>query len=239
MAREVVIDRRYRGPPASANGGYTCGIVAGEFAAPGAEVNLRRPPPLDRPLRLESGVESTRLLDGDAVVAEGRPLYDLELELPRPPPLHVAEDADARYPYYDDHAFPGCFVCGPERKAGDGLRIYPGPVAGGLLACVWTPETHLADEAGAVRNEIVWAALDCPSGNAAHHFSPDERWMVLARLRGMLLAAIEPGRPHIVAGWATGADGRKHGSGTAIFDAAGTALAFAQALWIELREDGR
>ena len=35
-----------------------------------------------------------------------------------------------------------------------------------------------------VREQIVWAALDCPSGIAAHHYSPDEAAMVLARLRG-------------------------------------------------------
>ena len=96
---------------------------------------------------------------------------------------------------------------------------------------------RFAGEEGRVREEIVWAALDCPSGNAAHHRSRDERWMVLARLRGAIEAPVEAGQPHIVVGWATEVDGRKHGAGTAIFDAGGFPVAHSDALWIELRDE--
>lgn len=240
MATEVVIDRRFRGPPASANGGYTCGLLAGALQTATAEVNLRMPPPLDRPLSIERDAEVARLVDGEALVADALALGAVEVELPDPPPLHIAEDADSRYPYYDDHAFPGCFVCGPDREPGDGLRIYPGPIEGhAVMACAWTPDARLAGADGHVRDEIVWAALDCPSGNAAHHFSPDERTMVLARLRGHLARPIEPSRPYIVVGWMIDRDGRKHRSGTAIFDARGEASAWAEGLWIELRTDPR
>ena len=45
----ITIDRRYRGPPTSANGGYVCGLVANAIGGSG-EVTLRAPPPLDQPL---------------------------------------------------------------------------------------------------------------------------------------------------------------------------------------------
>ena len=52
MARDletVTIDRRFRGPLRSANGGYACGLL-GSRVGPAAEVTLRLPPPLERPL---------------------------------------------------------------------------------------------------------------------------------------------------------------------------------------------
>src|SRR6185436_9559900 len=48
----LTIDPRYRGPDTSGNGGYTCGLVAAHVAGD-AEVTLRLPPPLGRPLRVE------------------------------------------------------------------------------------------------------------------------------------------------------------------------------------------
>ena len=41
----LVIDDRYNGPPASANGGYACGRIAAFVDGP-ARVTLRKPPPL-------------------------------------------------------------------------------------------------------------------------------------------------------------------------------------------------
>ena len=238
MGHEVVIDRRFRGPPASANGGYTCGLVAAALGARAAEVNLRVPPPLETPLEVAREGERVALRDGQTTVADGIALEVVQLDLPEAPPLHLAEDADARYPFFDDHAFPACFVCGPDRRPGDGLRIFPGPLESSpVMACVWRPEPEFAGADGRVRDEIVWAALDCPSGNSAHHFSRDDRPMVLARLRGELASPVLAGEPHIVIGWARERDGRKHFSGTAIFDAGGGPLAYADALWIELREE--
>jgi hypothetical protein len=236
VVSEVVIDRRFRGPPASANGGYTCGLIAAALGTRAAEVNLRKPPPLDRPLRVEEAEDGVRLVDDGEPVADGIALEGVELDLPDPPPLHEAENSDLRSEFYDDHPFPGCFVCGPDREEGDGLCIYPGHIdAHRLLACVWTPHPTLAEPNGAVREEILWAALDCPSGIAAHHYAPDEGAMVLARLRGHIDEPVEARTPHVVAGWPGDRDARKHTSGTAIYNASGEPLAWADALWIELR----
>ena len=234
-----MIDRRFRGPPASANGGYTCGLVAAALGAPIAEVSLRQPPPLERPLTVEVDGEEARLLDDGSLVADGLTLDGFELELPDPPPLELAARADRDFGYYDDHPFPGCFVCGPDRRKGDGLCIYPGPVRdGGMLTCAWTPHESFAGDGDAVADEIVWAALDCPSGNAAHHHDPGEGPMVLARLRAQLERPVAVARPHVVAGWAIAREGRKHHSATAIWDEGGELLAWAAALWIELRVEG-
>jgi hypothetical protein len=46
---QIIIDKRFCGPPNSGNGGYVCGRLARHI--PGAaEVTLRAPPPLDTPL---------------------------------------------------------------------------------------------------------------------------------------------------------------------------------------------
>jgi hypothetical protein len=90
LPEQVVIARRFSGPPDSAHGGYSCAMVA-----------------------------------------------------------------------------PGCFVCGPARAPGDGLRVICGPLDGErLVADSWTPEAELAGPDGNVAPEFVWSVLDRPSGNA-------------------------------------------------------------------------
>ena len=40
-------------------------------------------------------------------------------------------------------------MCGPDRAEGDGLRVFPGPVAGrGLWAAPWTPDPSVAGADG-------------------------------------------------------------------------------------------
>ena len=52
---ELTIDRRYRGPLTSANGGYACGRLAAYVDAHEVEVTLRLPPPLAIARRLIDG----------------------------------------------------------------------------------------------------------------------------------------------------------------------------------------
>ncbi len=93
---EVVIDARFCGPAESANGGYACAMAARLIVGP-AEVTLRVPPPLGRPLRGESREAGVALLDGDVLVAEARPSAG-EVEVPVCVSLDEAERAAARYP---------------------------------------------------------------------------------------------------------------------------------------------
>jgi len=58
IRQTIVIERRFHGPPGSGHGGYTCGLVAREMEG-AAQVLLRSPPPLERPLTLERDAIST------------------------------------------------------------------------------------------------------------------------------------------------------------------------------------
>jgi hypothetical protein len=241
MSQAIVIDSRFNGPPDSANGGYTCGLLAAAIDGP-AEVTLRQPPPLGRALRTHRDGDRVLLVDGVEIVAEAvatEPHWDV----PPPVPLRVARSAVVRSPFLArPRAFPTCFVCGPDRIEDDGLSIFPGPLPGRAdrHAGTWKPDASLADANGVVRPEVVWASLDCPtSGPVANRPAPDGalKPIVLARLAADLRAPVEAGRDHVVIAWRVAVDGRKRHAGSALFTADGELLASARALWIELRTE--
>jgi hypothetical protein len=216
---ELVIDRKFRGPTESANGGYTCGLLA-SFLHGSAEVTLRLPPPLERPLQVvtEGAIE---LRDGDDVVAEAA---SAELDLDAPEPISFEEAAAAALPEGDkESVFPECFVCGWARE--DGLRIYAGPVDGGeLVAATWVPRGD------AIAPEYVWAALDCPGAYAVHFGVRGNP--VLGRLTARVEHLPHPGERCVVMGWPLGEDGRKLFAGTALYGQDGRVLGSARATWI-------
>src|SRR4051794_34192728 len=223
---QVTIPARFNGPPGSANGGYTCGLVAAAIG-PGANVRLLHPPPLDVPLELD-GDGVLRLRAGETIIAEGREARPA-VDAPSAPDAAAAARAAEAYPGRDPrrHPFPRCFVCGPLRR--DGLHLSPGPTGDdGVLACPWRPAAELATD-GAVDPRFVWAALDCPSGFAC---IPPGTLTVLASMTAAVEAPVEPEHDYIVVGWPISSEGRKHRAGSAIFDAHGARLALAEALWI-------
>ncbi len=238
MATTVTIDKRFRGPPESGNGGYTCGLVARQIAAPAARVTLRMPPPLERELLLDQGEGgAVKLRDGEDLVAEGEPLETLEVEIPEPPDLEAANAAREASPLHEHHPWPSCFVCGPDRMPGDGMRVIAGPVAGReLVASPFELDETLPAENGALAPEMAWAALDCPSGNAV--MAGNEGLVVaLGRLSARIDSAPRFGETYVATGWPIGRDGRKHHSGSALFARDGELIAYAEAVWIELRGD--
>jgi len=227
--RVVTIESRYNGPPDSGNGGYACGIVASGISGC-ATARLFLPPPLDVPLTLDTDTEC-ELRAGDSVVAKAWPSA-LELEVPEPVTLEEADAAAGRYRGFEEHIFSTCFVCGPNRDPGDGLRIFAGDVgARELVASPWTPHAALADEAGVVCPEFVWAALDCPG--AFSFPQVENRACVLGELTLRRDRDVRAGAPHVVTAWYIGSEGRKHFAGTALFTAAGERCAAAKATWIE------
>lgn len=236
MGATVVIERRFCGPPDSANGGYACGMVAKWVDGP-AEVTLRLPPPLDTPLQVRRHERVVQLLDGERLVAEGRPAR-VEVDVPAPVSPEAAGRASEDYPWREVHAYPTCFVCGPRREPGDALCIFPGPVDGGTsYAAPWTPDASLAHEDGTVRDEFVWSALDCPSGVATRPLG-QTGLMLLGRLSADLRRPLEAERTYVAQAWPVERDGRKLLTASALFDEHGTLCAAGRAVWIELAPKG-
>jgi hypothetical protein len=215
----ILVDRRFRGPDSSGNGGYTCGVIARELGGNEVEVTLRLPPPLDEVLRLD---DEGRVWDDHALIAEARPM---EVGLSPPDPVAWGDAQAAELPDLDS-PFPHCFVCGAARAEGDGLRIFAGPVAGrDVVAATWTVGEDT------VGPEFVWAALDCPGAYATG--VTGRGIVVLGRLTARVEREPRSGERCVVVGWHLDSEDRKHGAGTALFTHDGELLGLAKALWIE------
>jgi len=232
MSETIVIDSRFNGPPNSGNGGYVCGLLASSIEG-AAEVTLRKPPPLERPLAMEHDSNGQVLLKDSAdILAAARPAQ-LDLALPQPVDFAAASAAAARYIGFQNHFFPDCFVCGPAREQNDGLRIFAGPLSGSqTVAAPWVPSGSLADENGWVRPEFLWAALDCPGYFAITGTEPSIA--LLGRMTAEITQQVQPGSQNVVLGWEIGREGRKRVAGTAVFTASGILCAKAKATWIEI-----
>lgn len=239
MTEQITIHRRFNGPPNSGHGGYVSGIMA-SYIAPCAEVILRAPPPLDRPLAIERlGGGMVHLSDTGVSIAEGCPA-ELQINIPDPPTLEESAIAAKAYSGFEEHPFPTCFGCGYERAQGDGLRIFSGPVTGSeVLAAPWVPDASLTGEAGRVGTEFLWAALDCPSGWAAVKLKtilfPEAPHILLGRFVAEVKEELVPGQKCVTIGWPIKNDGRKLFSGSAVFSENGELLAAGEATWIAVK----
>ena len=161
----IIIDKRYCGPPNSGNGGYVCGRLARHIRG-GAEVTLRAPPPLDKQLDVVATDDGLwELRDGATVVATGRSA-SVELTRLEQASFDEASAAELLTPVKPhEHQLPTCFVCGPARAPGDGLRIFAGPLvrqspnASAVLAATWTPDPDGGGRLRRARISLVGARL--------------------------------------------------------------------------------
>lgn len=237
----VVIERRFRGPDWSGQGGYTCGLVGAAAGNP-SEVRLRRPPPLDTELELRSvqDADAVMLFDGaNCVVAEGWPLDRLDVDIPSPPVLHAdarrGADAYLARESHGEHPFPECFGCGPDRDEGDGLRIFAGPVPGrdGIFAAPWVPNDSLTDgESDEVRNEITWAALDCPTGAPVLLGLPPDKAIVLGTMAAHVMSRPRVGYRYVVMSWLEEQGERVARGCAALLGERGDPVAVARGSWV-------
>ncbi len=229
----IVISSRFCGPPKSGNGGYVCGRLAAAIDG-AALVRLKAPSPLETVLRIEKLNDVTKLLHGSSVIAEAK-ATSIDLAPSCVPSYAQAESAAQRYLGFTRHPFPRCFVCGPERRAGDGLRVFPGSLeADGLVASPWIPDRSLANGSDSVGCEFLWAALDCTSGFAVLPVSQG-RTIVLGELSARIDGAVAPNDKCVVTGWPLRIDGRKRYSAAAVLKESGELVAVGRATWIEVQ----
>ncbi|RIL08033.1 MAG: hypothetical protein DCC71_00850 [Proteobacteria bacterium] len=239
-AAPLVIAPRFCGPPGTGNGGYVAGWLAARLGAAGAvEVTLRRPAPLGVPLFArhdETSGAALALADPDGnPIAEARAVDAAPDE---PPAIPRAADIEGAPAPDFVHPFPGCFVCGPARGHGDGLRILPVDVPGaGVSAAHWTPGADLAGRGGVVDPVFVWAALDCPGYFGATLGRPREP-LLLGRMTATVTRPLRAGARLRVVGWSLARDERRHTAATALVDERGRIVARSRQIWIAPRSAG-
>ena len=200
------------------------------------------PPPLETELSVvETGAGVWELRQGTtATVAIGRAIT---LEMSRLERATYAEAvaAEKRTPIKPhQHFLPMCFVCGPDRAPGDGLRLFAGPLVrqdtSVVFAVPWTPDPSLAAADGLVAPEFVWSALDCPTGYVCLFDRETRGSNGLQILLGTLSARIEgrprPGERCVVTSWQTGSEGRRLIAEAALFGEEENVLAVGRAVWV-------
>lgn len=230
----VTIAAQFNGPDRSGNGGYVAGMLGDELGHSPATSTLRLPPPLDVPLSWEhdtvlDGVAELRLLTaGGAVVGTAKPGEFVR----EPPPCPTSEQADAglaAYPGFRHHPFDRCFTCGTQRDAGDGLRLFTGPIGDDLTAGPWTAHEAFAGVDGTIDVPVMWAALDCPGGWAADF---TRNTIVLGRMTAEIVRRPATGEPCRSVGRLHAQEGRKFLTDTALYTDDGELLGRAEQTWI-------
>lgn len=232
----IRVAARFCGPPASANGGYICGLVADTIGQL-VTVRLLKPPPLDADMSVHAGDDGTWHVEHESQrFAEARPATLDGLVLPPAVTLAEAQAASRIAPWSDPsrHPCPGCFVCGPLRAAGDGLRLFAGPVAGrDVVATDWTPDAAMARSDGSIAPELIAAALDCPGFQALQ--TGMKPWL-LGEFTCRFDRRVSAGEHCVIVGWKIESKGRRSIVGTALFDGSGALCALARGTWIEPRD---
>ena len=228
------IDPRYCGPARSGNGGYVCGQLCNFIDGP-ARAKLIAPPPLNSEIRVVADGAGVTAYAGDVKIGMAEPA-SVEIELPQIPTEPGVRAAHAAYlEDIESHPIAHCFVCGPKRKPGDGLRLFTGPVPDSSVnADFWVPEDDFAAEDGLIRPEILWAALDCPTAFSLRH--GNTKLCLLGALTAEVRRRPKPGETLTVMAWPRGVDGRKNYADGALIDDHGEIVAAANAVWIELTD---
>ena len=95
--KSIIIEKRFCGPPNSANGGYVCGLLAAHIDG-NAEITLLAPPPLGQRLDIVAGEHGVELRKEKTTLAMGR---RVQVDVPEIPMVSFreAQDAVRRSPY--------------------------------------------------------------------------------------------------------------------------------------------
>lgn len=219
------------GPEAHANGGFACGMFA-ELVGGTATVRLLAGVPVAVPLDVHHEADSATITVAGQPVAVARTAEPFALEPPYRPTMAEAIAAREAHPFRGvRHPLSDCIVCGPERA--DGLQVTPGPLAAAedLLAAPFVPRAeHEVD--GAVRREVVWGALDCPSYPAEAMRTGE--FSLLGTLSAHQTRPVRAGEELVVVGWTESRGTRSHRTASAILAPDGVVVASARAVWVTL-----
>ena len=249
LVRDLTVPVGLDGPPGILQGGLAAGVAApvarlvDRFGAPLTRLRTRlhAPTPLGRTVQAR-----VRAGDGPAHYLvethhDGRLLTSAEVELaghdPAPLGLDLLELATVRLPEAQpQHAYPTCFVCGPEPEHPYGLHLHPRPGAPGTIVQPWIPAEALGTDRD-VDPMVVAAVLDCPTV-----------WAAIEPIRaagavGALLAGFEVQyhrdvpveEPVRVVARFDAIDGRKVRARAAVVDEEGTCYALASALHVAVQ----
>jgi len=228
----MIINRRFNGPPNSGNGGYVAGLLAKEIGGT-VQVTLLKPPPLNEELELVSDEVGCALMKNKQIIAKAV-VSSVTIKPPVIPSMADAVLCETRYPGFDRHIFPECFVCGPNRNEHDGLRLFTGiSVTSDYVAAPFRAFDDLYDDEGYMSTEFIWSALDCPGAYAITQVS-EEKTLVLGKMTVEIVDPIKRGENLIVMGWYNGTERKKNYSGTAIINSDGIVKAIGDATWIEI-----
>jgi hypothetical protein len=219
---------------------------------------LRRPVPVGTSLRADAFPDGDRIgvtvaLDGEVLASGGVHVIDSGTTAApggvlQPEPEHLVAHIDAmrriaagepgRIAVPDDeHPFPTCFSCGPANTLG--LRIKPRIAADRHVWAAWQPMRLSGDADGTLPGAILGAALDCSNAMALSVGFDEvagmrERVPILGAFDMHVLRVLDAGAPgdYRIVSRATGVDGRKYSSVSALFDATGAACAVADTTWV-------
>jgi hypothetical protein len=165
-----------------------------------------------------------------AALLGGAVEVSLRRSVPLERPLGVRHDGDGALLLDDDGR-----LLAEARPPGDGLRIFPGPMSRrSVWAAPWRPDPSVGGPDGQARDEVVWAALDCPGGVAAVEAAavPAGTPVLLGQMTARLGARPRIGTEYRMVAWLLGRDGRKFTAGSALLGPDGEVLAAARALWV-------
>lgn len=246
MTSSLEISERFCGPPTTANGGYSIGLLAERLlrSAPSAnraiDAKLRKPPPLNKVLQVNMNDDMAELSDQEEVLIVAKTTDENAIRPVKPPSYNEAIELSKNYIGFKHHVFPTCFVCGPNRSPDDALCIYCGGKADDeIVAGPWLPAKDLsgnsADGKEPSSNKVlpryITAALDCPGAFAI----PETQklpYVVLARMTLWMHGSVDTLEKCVLVGWPIQIKSRNYVVGTGLFNPDGDCVAIARSLWM-------
>jgi hypothetical protein len=232
------IPKQFCGPPGSSNGGYFCGTVASFFDY-SVSIRLKAPPPLDTEMHIQRNSEQALVLAGKQVIAQVKRSDD-----PIEPAPFISFDSAAQCSEEGlagsliNHPFPECFVCGPNRTSGDGMRIFTGPDKNqSLHAASWNAHPAWSSDGCEVDIPFIWSALDCPSSGPAFATSiqPDsDIAYVLGTLDIRVISRPKINETYAVVCAVDEGDERLYRTRVSLYANDSTLLATGAAIWVQV-----